>query len=656
MRVVSVRAKLPLLFSALMGLCVLGAEGYVLTGMLRLHAEAVQIASVSVFALIVFAVWLRGYLRSVQFLSRYAHEEAALPKAKTVLEAMAHEVEAGNWNRQDLRADTPLLDRRFARVWRTLRQDAPVVAAERAESPDDSPLSRPEREIRSYRDIALGVGIAGTFVSLLIALGQPQGLTADTLLTQAGAVLSGGLAGAVAGMGLGLCHRTLQDEQDLLTDQVDRTIAESFVAVLPKAVTSPEERMAAATQELAMHATVTLERQTAATQVILTQQAEQYDTLLKAFARQITTILLQQVQQPIQQIADQSTVLARHSGTWAAAVTELKTAHVALLNAQKEGQAQHEKRLDTTFAQYHKALDLSLQVVQQANAAALQETQAFTKRVAALHMQEMTEMAAQTQNRYTALQAEQAAVHQRLNEAAIAAMGGAIETRLATLDERVANTLTALESRLPLTFREGMHEGLAETILLIDSVREQTAGMAHTLGQISGNADRQLQAYERWNERALSVQGRLEQVVTDGQAAQAAQLAQWQTEAAQTLEGVRAAFDGTIYTAQSGFTNLVSALDPLTAELQHLQTTAQELNSALSALPPHATEVAPSLPVQRPEPAPAYSSQRTETASSPHGITAFDPNVPAVPEPVSAPTPILPDWARPDTGKGKTEA
>ena len=36
---VSPRVKLPLLFSALMGLCVLGSEGYVLSGLIRQHAE-----------------------------------------------------------------------------------------------------------------------------------------------------------------------------------------------------------------------------------------------------------------------------------------------------------------------------------------------------------------------------------------------------------------------------------------------------------------------------------------------------------------------------------------------------------------------------------------------------------------------------------------
>ncbi|MCW3053804.1 MAG: hypothetical protein JWN14_2974 [Chthonomonadales bacterium] len=630
------RAKLPLLFSALMGLCVLGAEGYVLNGLLSRHAESSQILFASLFALIVFAVWLWGFFRSVRFLSQYAREEAALPQAKVALETLAKAAGTGDWNREGLSADTPLLDRRLTHLLRALKRGAPLLSADMGES-EDRHFPGPEREIRTYMDIALNVGIAGTFVSILLTLGQPQGLTADMLLAHVGPGMASGLAAVIANIGLRLCHRSVQDQQDVLAGEVEEAVSESFIAALPKSVTSPEERVIAATRDLALHATATLEKQAAATQEALTHQAEQYDTYQKAYARQISSILLQQIQQPIQQLADQTKALTQHSATWAASVTDLKTAHAAFLKAQIDGQTQHEQRLTATSAQYHKALDLSLQVVKQANDAALQQTQEFTKRLAALQMEEMKAVTAQWQKEFAALQTEQEAARQRLTEAAIAAMSSAVEARMATLDERVAATLTAVESRLPTTLREGVHEGLVETIQMIEAVREQTAEMAHTLGQISGNADRQLQAYERWNTRAESVQGRLEQVVTDGQAAQAAQLARWQTDASQALDGVRAAFDGTIYTAQSGFTNLVAALDPLTAELQRLQTTAQELHTALSALPPQ-VHVIETPPAPRETTAPAVSSA-----------------APTIEDTSGAAPSALPEWARSAaTHKGDT--
>jgi len=621
------RAKLPLLFSALMGLCVLGAEGYVLNGLLSRHAEGAQILSTSLFALLVFAVWLRGFLRSVRFLSQYAKEEAALPQAKTALEALAKAAGTGDWKRGSFTEDTPLLNRRLIHLFRAFQGGTPLLSTNMGESKDREFLG-PAREIRTYMDIALYVGVAGMFVSILLTLGQPQGKTADILLAHIGPAVSSGLAAVIATIGLRLCHRAMQDQQDILAAEVDKAVFENYVAFLPDSVNLPEERVIAATRDLALHATATLEKQAAATQEALTKQAEQYDIYQKAYARQISSILLQQIQQPIQQLADQTKALTQNSATWAASVTDLKMAHAAFLKAQTDGQTQHEQRLTATSAQYHRALDLSLQAVAKANADALQQTQELTKRLAALQMEEMKALTEQMQGRYAALLGEQEAVHQRLTEAAIAAMGGAIEARVATLDDRVAATLAAVESRLPTTLRDGVHEGLVETIQMIEAVREQTAEMAHTLAQISGNADRQLQAYERWNARAESVQGRLEQVVTDGQAAQAAQLSRWQTDASQALEGVRAAFDGTIYTAQSGFTNLVAALDPLTAELQRLQSTTQELHTALSALPPqvHISEAPPAL---RETTAPAVSNV-APTAEDTSG---------------AAPS-ALPDWAR----------
>ena len=625
--VVPNRAKLPLLFAVLMGLCVLGAEGYVLSGLISRHTEGSQTLFTSLFALIVFAIWLWGFFRSVQFLSQYAREEAALPQAKTALEALAKAAGTDDWKKGSLTADTPLLNQRMIHLFRAYQGGTPLLSTNMGVGKDRHFLG-PEREIRTYRDIALHVGIAGMFVSILLILGQPHGVTADILLAHIGPTMSSGLAAVIATIGLRICHRAVQDQQDILAAEVDKAVFDNYVAFLPVSVTSPEERVIAATRDLALHATATLEKQATATQEALIKQAAEYDTYQKAYTRQLSTILLQQIQQPIQQLADQTKALTQHSATWVASVTDLKTAHAAFLKAQTDGQTQHEQRLTATSAQYHRALDLSLQAVAKANADALQQTQELTKRLAALQMEEMKKLTDQMQGRYAALQGEQEAVHQRLTEAAIATMGGAIEARVATLDDRVAATLTAVENRLPTTLRDGVHEGLAETIQMIEAVREQTAEMAHTLGQISGNADRQLQAYERWNARAESVQGRLEQVVTDGQAAQAAQLSLWQTDAAQTLEGVRAAFDGTIYTAQSGFTNLVSALDPLTVELQRLQTTTQELHAALSALPPqvHIIETPP--------------APREATAPTVSNVS------PTVEDTSGAAPSALPEWAR----------
>src|SRR5207244_1112999 len=112
---------------------------------------------------------------------------------------------------------------------RTVQRGASPSAGDLAES-EERKLSGPERELRMYMDITLNLGIAGTFVAILVTLGQPQGLTAETLLAHVGPGMTSGLAAVIANIGLRLCHRALQDEQDHLAQRVDDTLAESLLA------------------------------------------------------------------------------------------------------------------------------------------------------------------------------------------------------------------------------------------------------------------------------------------------------------------------------------------------------------------------------------------------------------------------------------------
>ena len=569
--VVSRRAFLPLFFSAIMGVCVLGAGGYVLNGLLRQHAAGSQIAFASVFALFVFALWLRGYWRSWYFLSQYAREERALPETKSKLEEMAGNAAQGSWQPSSFQSIAPLLDRRFTQTWRALQRGAPLLSGDMAES-EDRYFPGPEREIRTYMDIALNVGIAGTFVSILVTLGQPQGLTADTLLAHVGPGMTSGLAAVVANIGLRICHRALQDEQDLLAGQVDEAVSTSFVDRLPRAITSPEERLVTATRKT------------------LDEQSVLFNAQLKQYMGQLGNLLAQQIQQPVQKVADTIGVLAahtgalaRHSGSWAETAADLKTAHTGFLQAQSDAQAEHEKRLTALFGEFAVTLASLATAAKKANSDAVQETQAFTRQLLEGHTVALTAMTEHLQTQFIALQTEQEATHQRLTARSLAALTGAVDGRLAAMDSNIGGVLASLESRLPETLRVGVQDALSETVALINSVREQTAELAHLIGQISGNADRQLLAYERWNERAMSVQGRLEQVVMDGQAAQSSLLARWQTDAGQTLDGVRSAFDGAAHAARSGFLGLSESF-------QSLQGAVGDLQGALATLPAQLTE------------------------------------------------------------------
>ncbi len=572
---VSKRAWLPLFCSFLTGIGVLCAVGYMSQ---RIPAGISRITLWA--ALIVFVLWAWGYYRTFCFLAQYGREAAALiePQTREALKQLASQVNAGQAGDLPDFSSAPLLRRSVKETLRAVRRGA-FPSADRLAESDERALSSPERALRTYMDIALNIGIAGTFVSILVTLGQPQGLTADTLLAHVGPGMTSGLAAVVANVGLRLCHRALQDEQDALAEQVDDTLADALLANIHRIAISPEERLAQATAKA------------------LTDQSGRFDTLLRQYAGQIGSILTQQIQQPIQQIADHarllavhSGALAQHSGTWAETASDLKAAHSAFLTAQSDAQGQHELRLTTAFAQYRHGLDAFLQTAKQSNTEAMQGTQAFTHRLLEEHTLALTGMIEHLQAQFVALQAEQEAAHLRITARTLTAFTSAVDARLTEMDGRVAAVLSSVEQRLPETLREGVHGGLSETVALIDAVREQTAGIAHQVAQISGNADRQLLAYERWHDRAMSVQGRLEQVVNDGQSAQAALLAGWQAEAATTLDGVRAAFDATAHEAQSGFTRLADGLGPLTEVLQRLQSTTEELQSILSVLPAQVTE------------------------------------------------------------------
>ena len=128
-------ARLPMLFSAAMGLCALGAGVYEANGLLRQHADGGQTACVSVFALAICALWAWGYARSWQFLGLCAREEAALPAAAAKLAELGQDVEnrvkeGAKVAPKPLSPDTPQLNRRVGQLWRAIQRGAPLWSGE----------------------------------------------------------------------------------------------------------------------------------------------------------------------------------------------------------------------------------------------------------------------------------------------------------------------------------------------------------------------------------------------------------------------------------------------------------------------------------------------------------------------------------------------
>lgn len=608
------RAALPLLFSIVTGITVPVAIGYVYQQV----AEPKPVLALG-FAVGVFLIWLVGFVRTWIFLSQYNSEEANLEQTQSGLEQMAERFNAnGAISLPDLRT-TPLLNRRIRDMLPALRRGALPASSDMADG-EERRLSGPERELRMYMDIALNIGIAGTFVSILVTLAQTraQGLDANTLLTHAGPGMTSGLAAVIANIGLRLCHRALQDEQDDLAQKVDDTLADSLLANIHRNAISPEDRLAEATKN-------TLETQNKETQAILDEQNKetqdildkqnakmqqaligqyrstqetlaaqnrQFDALLKVYAENIKTILTEQVQQPVEQIAKHAEQLAkhagklaRHSGAWAETASGLKQAHVEFLQAEVKARQEHEKRLGDQFTQYRDSLEDFFEAARKVNRDAAQETQDFTRQLLEMHSRALTAMLEHLRTQYAQAQAEQEATHRRLTEAALAALDGIAAAHLAGMEARIASVLDGVESRLPDAIRNGVRDGLAETVALVTEVRVEAGKLAHVIEQISGATDRQLQEYKKWQEVALSIQGRLEQVVTDGQAAQTTLLARWQSEAARMLENTRESFETTARDASRGYAALAAAFDPLSQTLLRLHAVTQELHGALSVLP-----------------------------------------------------------------------
>ena len=260
---------------------------------------------------------------------------------------------------------------------------------------------------------------------------------------------------------------------------------------------------------------------------------------------------------------------------------DLKSAFTDFVGLHREAHEKHQAAMTALFTQYRASLNSFLEVARQANHAGMVEMQEATNRQFQEHAAAAERHLVTFKEQFAELTAQQEAAHKRLTEAALVSLNAAAEVRLAAIEDRISGTLSMVEDRLPDKMREGVKQGLDETVALIEALREHAAELTQSIGQVSGNADRQLLAYERWQERANAVQTRLEQMVTDAQSAQSALHASWQTDTAATLESIRAAFTTAARDAQTGYTTLAASMEPLTLTLQQLQATTQEIKTAL---------------------------------------------------------------------------
>ncbi|HLJ57250.1 MAG TPA: hypothetical protein VKT77_19595 [Chthonomonadaceae bacterium] len=513
-------AKLPIAVALAMGLCVGAAALYAVNGLLALHAAGWQIAFAALFASAELATFAWGFALSGQALARLAREAAAIPEATSKLAELAGEVErriddGATAGPRPLTAETPMLDARLAQTWRSLRRGRPLPSAG---TPSDAPMrDGPEREIDLVCDVTLAIGMAGAFVTVLMAVGVAAGQPAGTLFSGAAPGLTLGLSALIARLSLRMCRRAVGEEHARVAARADDAIAEGFVAHLPKALASPQDRLALASEELAQDTREILEysfeKHNASLQKILAAQSAQSDTLLRQHALLIGEVLKTQVQQPIQQLANAGDALARQTAAVAAAAGEIRSANAEIVAGHRAAQEEQTAATTEMLAQHRAALNDFLEVLRQANHVVLVEMQEASGRQLQEHAAAAAQHLATFQERFATLIAEYEGSQRRLTEAALGSLAGAVEGRVATVDARFAATLARLEAQLPDHLRGGLREAMGETVAVLTALREQAALLAQSIAQVSANADRQLLTYERWQDRAAAAQARLEELL-----------------------------------------------------------------------------------------------------------------------------------------------
>ena len=387
---------------------------------------------------------------------------------------------------------TPLLTRRLTSLVRAVRRGAPLLETDYARS-EDRYFPAPERKVRSLMDIALNTGIAGTFLSLLLTFtNRDTSLTADTLLAHLGPGLISGMAGVFCNVSLRLGHGALIERQDALADRVDWLVAEHFVHLLPKVLTSSEERLADAVRQ---HVTVLGE--------LLTTQLKEPIGAIK---------------EQVSRLADSAGALEKHSGVWGLTATSMKNDISLLLSENTKQQLKNAKVLDQFVRDY--------------------EARATT------HQNDLKTWAEEL---LTEEQEKRLTQNQEIVQSALTAYNKAAETYLTRVTEHVAEMMTGAKEAFAGAVKESLSGALSESATLVDDLRTEAGKLAAHLDQIGKSTERQLAAQragvEGWEARATEGQDRWERILTGAQTAQAELMADWQRSAGESLRSIRTALE-----------------------------------------------------------------------------------------------------------------
>jgi hypothetical protein len=432
----------------------------------------------------------------------------------------------------------PLLKSRLVETIRMVRRGSPLESADMSIG-DELILAPPERSLRAAMDTVLNLGIAGTFLSIILTMfpRSASAITSETLLDHIGPGLISGLVGVWTNVCLRMLHGDLLSAQEWLTEEVDTCISDYFILKLGKKITCPEERMV----------TIIWSRLQKQTQSIIGE---------------VTKDLID----PVKSISKSAGDIALYSGTWAEVASDLKNALLGFINKEEIVNQKHEKQMDELFRSQEISLSDFLSKLETEQKQLHTETEKYLNASIQNFTLALNAALNQMQGKLNDLIQQQANITSQLLSKNMDLLGNEVTKRVGGIEQHVGETLQLFSRELPLKMQNGIETGLQKAL-------EEIVHITRELQEESGRLGIRI---DQLNQSQLQITGNLDKI-SDQQAkifdSQDEALEEWRKIASESLDSISKSFEKA---AQS-----LSELDDL---LQRIKTPIQEANDTIRLL------------------------------------------------------------------------
>jgi len=496
------------------------------------------------FAVVILSIYFVKYKRILSCLNGYANEVNDLGNCTndlmklvgykenvtyiSILEEKMNNIQSlpDAVNKTLENRSTPLLANRLVETIRIIRRGS-LLENEQLSMADDSILSPPERSLRAAMDTVLNLGIAGTFLSIILTMffHSASDITPEMLLDHIGPGLISGLVGVWTNVCLRMLHGELLSAQEWLVSAVDTCISDNFILKLGKEITCPEERTKLKLQEVT-----------------------------------------KDLNDPVKSISISAGDIARYSGTWAEVASDLKNAYLGFIKKEEIVNQKHEKQLDELFRSQEISLSDFLSKLESEQKQLRTETekylnasiQNFTLALNAAHNQ--------MQGKLNDLIQQQANITSQLLSKNMDLLGNEVTKRVGGIEEQVAQTLQIFSRELPLKMQNGIEAGLQaalkEIVQITRELQDETGKLGLRIDQL--------------NQSQLQITGNLAKI-SDQQTkifdSQDGALEEWRKIASESLDSISESFE-----------KAAQSLSELHNLLQGMKTPIQEANDIIRLL------------------------------------------------------------------------